>query len=354
MKKIRIGGKIIGDDAPCFVIAEMAWSHDGSLEKAIKIVDGAADAKADAICMHFTSVKDYMTEDYGIKKGVSVDIGKETVYQYLERANLKYDEWKALVLRAKQRNLSVCVMCNDAASVDFAASLGADAFVIPPAAMVEEDFIRKIGRQAKPLLIRAGGSTINEVKKDIEWLREEGNANIALIHGFQNFPTPPEEMHLRFLITLKQMFGLPVGFADHVDAESELAPIVPLVALGAGANIIEKHITHDRGLRGEDFESALNPGEFKKFVEMLREVEKSLGLAEVRELSEKEKSYRMIVRKRAVAAGDIAPGTIITRDMVLFKRASEGVYPDELGKIVGKKAKYAIVKDEGLTTDKFE
>ncbi len=352
MKSVNINNKIISDTNPCFIIAEMAWSHDGSVEKAIKILDGASDAKADAICMHFTSVKDYMTEDYGLKHGVSVELNQETVYQYLERVNLKNEEWKKLVFHAKKQGLSVCIMCNDIPSIEFANSLDIDCYIIPPAAMVEENFVRNIGKRQKPVMVRIGGATLLEIEQTIKWINDEGNNNIVLIHGFQNFPTPLEEMHIKFIDTLKKRFSCPVGFADHVDAESEKALLIPLVSIGAGANLIEKHLTHNRGLKGEDFESALNPDEFRKLVQDIRECEKSLGSSEIRDLSEKEKKYRLMSRKRVVAVRDIKNGEHITKNLITFKRANEGIYPDEVSKIFGKKAKTNIKREEGITLDK--
>lgn len=131
-----------------------------------------------------------------------------------------------------------------------------------------------------------------------------------------------------------------------------MALIIPLMALPFGANVIEKHVTHDRSLKGEDFESALDPKDFELFVRNIREVEKSFGLSSVRPFSEDELNYRQVVRKRAVASRDIKKGEKITENNIVFKRADEGVFPDEIQYLLGKATNKPIKKNEPITWDK--
>jgi len=354
MRNVKVGNKTIGDGHSTFVIAEMACSHDGSIDKAKKIIKAAADAKADAICLHITSMEDYMVPQYRSGKG-RVSAGKETqpIYEYLNSINLNRDAWRALFPYAKKLNLLICAMCNDIPSVALASKLGTDAYIISPASLAEEDFVREIARKKKPIFLRTGGALIEEIERAISWVREIGNENIVLIYGFQSYPTKLEDMHLKFIQTLKQMFFLPVGFADHVDGGSELALVVPLVALPSGANVIEKHLTHNRSLRGEDFESALNPDDFKKFVQNLREIEKAFGCSWVRSLSKAEMDYRQVVRKRAVAAQDIKAGEKITKRKIAFKRSDDGIFPDEITFLIGRVTRKNIRKNEPITWDKI-
>lgn len=353
MKNVKVGNKTIGDGYPTFIIAEMAYSHDGSIDKAKKIIKAAADANADAICLHITSMEDYMVPQYGSGKG-RVSAGKETkpIYEYLNSINLNEDAWKTLFPYAKKLNLLICAMCNDIPSVAIASKLEADACVISPASLAEEDFVKGVAGRGNPVFLRIGGALLVEVEQAISWIKEGGNEDIMLIHGFQSYPTKLEEMHLNFIQTLKQMFLLPVGFADHTDGGSELALVVPLAALPFGANVIEKHLTHDRSQKGEDFESALDPNDFKRFVQNLREIEKAFGSPSVRPLSKEELNYRQVVRKRTVANRNIRKGEMITRKMIAFKRSDEGVFPDECDRLIGRVATKDMKKNEPLTWDK--
>lgn len=350
-----MGNKKIGDGCPTFVIAEMAWSHDGSRGKARKIIDAAADAGADAICFHLTSMEDYMVPHYRTGKG-RVSAGKETlpIYKYLKNINLGRKDWAELYPHAKKRGLMICSMCNDLPSVHLASELGTDAYVISPSSLAEEDLLKEMAKRKRPVFLRTGGALMGEVEKAISWIKEAGGRDVVLIYGFQSYPTKLAEMHLMFMPTLKQKFSVPVGFADHTDGSSELAPVVPLLALAFGANVIEKHLTHDRGLRGEDFESALDPAVFEKFVKNLREIEKTLGSPKVRPLSKAELAYREVARKRTVAAADIKKGEKITRDKLAFKRSDDGIFPDEIGRVLGKTAIENMKKNDAITLKKVK
>jgi sialic acid synthase SpsE len=352
MKSIEVKDKIIGDGYSTFIVAEMAWSHDGSIEKAKKIIKAAAEANADDINLHITSLEDYMIPQYGSGRA-RVSAGKDVqhIYNYLKSINLDRKDWVELFQYAKKQGLIISAMCNDLPSVEFASDLEPDIYVISPSCFCEEDLIREIAEKKKPIFLRIGGAYLGEIERAIFLIKEFGNSDIALIHGFQNYPTKLENMNLKFIQSLKQMFSLPVGFADHTDGDSELALVVPLVALPLGANIIEKHITHDRSLRGEDFESALDPGNFKKFVLNLREIEKTFGSPSIKPFSEDEINYRQVLKKRTVANRDIKKNEQLTKDNMTFKRSDEGVYPDESKYLIGRTVKDGIKKNEPITWD---
>jgi sialic acid synthase SpsE len=347
MKSVTVQGKMIGDDQPVYIIAEMAWSHDGSVENAKAIIKGAADAGADAISVHITSVKDYMVRNYGSAAGKGVSAGKEqeVIYNYLESINPQDADWEELFAYARSLGLAVCAMPNDIQSLRLCKKLEPDAYVIAAACFIEEEFVSEVAGEMKPVILRIGGATLGETESTVNLIRQQGSGEMVLLHGFQSYPTRIEDTHLNLLPTLKIAFQLPVGLADHVDAESPLALIVPLVALASGASVIEKHVTHDRKLKGEDFESALNPDELKQFVGYTREVEKSFGSSSFTPLSEAEKRYREVSRKRTVATRLIKKGEKIAREDITFKRADDGIYPDEIGFVVGRTAKEDIKED---------
>ena len=339
-----------------FVIAEMAWSHDGSPDNAKKIIKGAAEAGADAVNFHITSMKDYMVKDYGCAAGQTLSAGKEEekIYDYLEKINLKNRDWEELFPYAKNLGLDICVMPNDFESFNFSKKLNPDNYVIASACFLEEDFIREVAKQKKPVILRIGGATLSEIEKVVNLIKAEGNDEIILLHGIQLYPTKLEDARLNLIPSLKRIFGLPVGLADHIDAESELALIIPLIALPMGIAVIEKHLTYDRSLKGEDIEAALNPDEFKKFVEYIRAGERALGESYFKELSEGELKYRNVSRKRAVAAQKINKGEEVTRDKITFKRADEGLSPSEIKSLIGRKANCDIEEDNPILWDKVE
>lgn len=350
MKIIRIGSKKIGDGCPTFVVAEMAWSHDGSLEKAKAIVQAASDAGADAINLHITSLPDYMVPHYGSGKGrISQDKGEESIYEYLARINLSASDWDAIIRYARRLGLMVSTMCNDMVSLNLVAGLEPDIYMIHSSCLSDQEFVRSVAEQHRPVFISTGGSTLGEIEQAIMTIREARNDEIVLLYGFQNYPTKLKDVHLLYMRSLKQLFDLSIGYSDHTDGNSPLALIAPLMAVALGANVLEKHLTHNRSMKGEDWESALNPDEFKTFVQYLREIEKMFGSPGLRPFSPSELHYREVVKKRAVARVAIHKGEKLSKDKVVFKRSDEGVYPEELKHLLGRPVSRNLQANDGIT-----
>lgn len=335
-----------------YVIAEMAYSHDGSTDLAIDICEKAARAGADAISIHITHMPDYMVRHYGAGPG-RVSEGKDTkpIYDYLVEISLPFDEWAIVAEKAKGLGLDVVVMPNDGASLDFALTLSPDAFVLSAACFEEFDFISRVGDAGLPVYLRVGGATLGEVETVIGLLEDADSGPITLLYGHQNYPTGVEDTNLNYLKLLAATYGKPVGLADHIDADDEFSIVLPAMAVAMGVRCVEKHLTHDRGLRGEDFESALNEDEFGLMVERLRKAEKALGPASLNQIAAASVAYRANVRKRIVAARDIAAGEIISRDAVACKRSDEGLAPSQMSLVVGRRAVNPIETDTGISFD---
>lgn len=147
------------------VIAEMAYSHDGKREFAEKIVRDAAAAGADAVSIHITHMPDYMVRHYGSGPG-RVSAGKETssIYDYLVGISLSFDDWRAVAATARDADLDLVVMPNDAPSLAFAKTLDPAALVVPPASFEDREFVEEIGRACKPVYVRVGGATMGEIE----------------------------------------------------------------------------------------------------------------------------------------------------------------------------------------------
>ncbi len=331
------------------VIAEMAYSHDGKREFAEKIVRDAAAAGADAVSIHITHMPDYMVRHYGSGPG-RVSAGKETssIYDYLVGISLSFDDWRAVAATARDADLDLVVMPNDAPSLAFAKTLDPAALVVPPASFEDREFVEEIGRACKPVYVRVGGATMGEIEAVINQIRGVGNDEITLLYGHQNYPTNIAETNLMFLTCLKETFGCAVGVADHIDAEDDFATIAALLAIPLGITCIEKHMTHDRAKRGEDFESALNRDEFERLVERVRKAEQALGTRYAAPLDEPSIKYRNVVRKRLVASRDIKAGERLTADAIASKRADEGVSPALKSAFVGMTAAVDMPRDAGI------
>ena len=333
----------------------MAWAHDGSIEKAIKILHGAKVTGANAVSIHVTDMPTYMVPYYGRGEG-KVSAGREhlDIYKYLERINLSCENWKSFALEARKLNIDLCVMANDMISLNFAKKeLNPKYFVISAASFIETDFVIKVAQCDCPTLFRIGGATLGEIEQTIGVFRQHSQAEIVLLHGFQNYPTKIEETNLYQLNALKEMFGVSVGLADHIDGGHIDAQIMPLLAIPLGATYIEKHITFDRNEKGEDFESALGLADFKQFVGFVRDAELVLGVKNWSALSPATLRYRGVSRKKIVAARNIEKDKAIEKSDVVFKRSDVGLQPDQLGYIIGRRTSENIQENDAITLEKL-
>jgi N-acetylneuraminate synthase/N,N'-diacetyllegionaminate synthase len=208
--------------------------------------------------------------------------------------------------------------------------------------------LKYAARKDKPIILGTGMSNIKEVKEAIKAIETEKNNQIIVLHCTTNYPCPLEEVNLRALITMQKELNCLIGYSDHT-----LGVLVPIMATTLGAAIIEKHFTIDRNLPGPDHRASLEPEELKNMVTEIKNVEKAMGSRE-KKPTDSEKEIMPLVRKSIVANKDIKEGTTISEDMVIVKRPGTGLKPANLDKIIGKKTKRFIAKDEIFQLDMVE
>ena len=310
----------------------MACSHEGKPEFAKKIIDGAGKSGADAI-------------QFQIWKLNSMMVPHHPDYSEDLKLEMSYDIWTELAKFSRDRypNMQIIACVYEESSVDFANSIHVDAFKIHSADLSNPDFIQYIAKKGKRIDLSVGASSIVEIQNAVEWINNTSNSNIWLMYGYQNFPTKIEDINLDYMIKLKNLFELPMGYQDHTDADKNESFWIPAAAIGMGIQIIEKHITHDRVYSGIDHEAALDVNEFLQFVNMIRSIELSKGVSKPKPFSEAELTYRKYSKKSIVARNNLDSGKVITKDDILFMRADIlGLPPDQCNKIIGKKSKQMI------------
>lgn len=312
-----------------YIIAEMACSHEGDPDLALKIIDGAGKAGADAVQFQIWSLPDMVVPHH-----------KD--YELLERLELSRNQWQSLAeyVRKKYPDMDIIACVYETGSVDFADSMGADAFKIHSADLSNPGFIKHVAKTGKRIDLSVGASTLDEIHNAVQWIKDEKRSgDIWMMYGYQTFPTPTKAIHLRFIHKLQKLFELPVGYQDHSDGDSEAAFWLPAAAVGMDVDCLEKHITHDRSFKGVDHQAALNPDEFEAFVKMVRELDAAKGLSIPRPFLVEEMSYRKNSKKSIVAAREIKSGETIDSGDLLYMRADTlGLPPDRAARITGKKA----------------
>jgi N,N'-diacetyllegionaminate synthase len=326
-----------------YIIAEMACSHEGDPALARKIIDGAGKAGADAIQFQIWTLKDMMVPHH-------------PDYDIVARLELPRQEWAELAAYARSRyeKMHIIACVNESGSVDFCEEINVDAYKLHSSDLSNPEIIKYVSATGKRIDLSVGASTLDEIQTAMQWIREASDSDIWMMYGYQNFPTPTNAVHLDYMVTLRDLFQLPIGYQDHSDAEAEGSFWLPAAAAGMGVDILEKHITHDRSFKGIDHEAALNPDEFLRFVSMVREIESARGVPLPRPFSEEELRYRKYSKKSIVAARDISAGSALARDDVFFMRSdSLGLPPDQFERLSGRTVKsdiaaYQLIQDDDV------
>ncbi len=344
MRLIEIGDRAVGPGRPCFVIAEAGVNHNGDLPTALRMVEAAADAGADAVKFQTFRAERLVTcsapkADYQQR---TTDPA-ESQYEMLSRLELPEAAYGPVLERCRVRGILFLSTPFDEESADFLERLGVPAFKVPSGEITNLHFLAHLAAKRKPLIVSTGMATLGEVEVAVQTIRAAGNEEIVLLQCASEYPAPPASANLRAMATLRQAFGVPVGFSDHTEGSA-----VALAAVALGACLIEKHFTLNRGLPGPDHAASAEPDELAVLVRDIRRVEAALG--DGRKVpSPAEAQTAAVARKSLVAACDIPAGAVLTDAMIAVRRPGTGLPPATRPQVVGRTARAAIPGGTPLT-----
>lgn len=326
----------------CFVIAEAGVNHNGRLDLARDLVDAAADAGADAV-----KFQTYTTERL-VSRGTSTPTyqrrsGETDQYAMLERYELTPDEFASLADHCRDRDIEFVSTPYDLGSVELLTDLGVDRIKVASADIVNKPLLQRIGREDGQVILSTGMATVEETARALEWLREAGAADVATLHCVSEYPTELDDLNLRFMERLADVFDVPVGFSDHT-----LGLTAPTAAVALGATIIEKHLTLDTAMEGPDHEASLEPEEFERLVTRIRECERALG--EPRNpLTDQERSNADRMRPSLHAATDLSEGDRLTDEAVAVVRPADGLPPLFYDRVTGAPLRRDLEAGDAIT-----
>ena len=333
-KEITIRNRVITPtmDVP-YIIAEMACAHDGDLEKAKRLVDSAVNGGADAVQFEIFEPKDNI-------------VPMSDVHDLLCSIYFTKEEWKELYDYTRQFDIAISTFAYDYPSLELGLELGSDFVKLNSSDLSNPHMVKGCAESGLPFTVGTGSSTFEEISKTLKMALEHGGDQAILMHGLQNFPTNFENVQVRRMNILRDSFDCLVGYADHTDANDPLSKIIDLVAVGMGASILEKHITIDRSEEGIDYQAALEPAEFKEYVELMKVGYTGLGPLRVIPFKENDYSYRRFQKKSIVANRDIKAGEVLDENNTAFLRnpATPGISPMDYEMVYGKKTNADIAK----------
>jgi len=335
---LAIGSRLVGEGQPCLVVAHASTAHEGKAAVALRLIEAAFQAGADAIA-------------FSIFRAGELVARRHPERQELEAAELEPREWRRVLEAARASGLLVVAEAFDVASRDLALEAGAHAFQTHPTDLDHPELVKALAGSGRPLLLGAGSGSEALLRAALEL----AGASVALLLGPAAVPAAPEELRLADLAALRERYGVPVGLIDASDGASAFALVAPALAAAHGASFVEKRIALDRSRKGRDLAAALAPEEFYRTVELLRQAERARGDGLGQEAAARHAGAR---GRSIVAASLIGRGDVLTAERLLFKRTDErferGLAPAEAHRIIGRRAARPIQADETIKEDMLE
>lgn len=328
--------RLIGDDAPAFLIAEISANHDGDLSQALALVDLAAEAGFDAVKLQtYTALSLTVPSDHPTAR-VDAVWGAANLYELYSQAAMPMEFHEPLFERISEKGMIPFTTLYDPRDLDFVEALGNSLYKIASFEISHFSLLRAVAGTGKPIILSTGAANLGEVEEALDVLDEAKSGPVILLHCCSAYPTPPEAAGLRAITTLRHAFGRPVGFSDHT-----VGPQIPLAAVTLGACAIEKHITNDRARPGPDHRFSADPAEMRMMVRFIRDAEKAVGDGR-KTVREVEKVNRAVGKRSIYVVADIAPGERLSEDNVRVIRPGAGMHPRHWTEILGREARHAL------------
>ncbi|WP_252255069.1 pseudaminic acid synthase [Clostridium sp. ZBS12] len=337
--EIKIGNKIIGENSPVFIIAEMSANHLQDFDKAVEIIKAAKKAGADAIKLQ-TYTPDTITIDcdneyFQITQGTIWD--GTTLHKLYEEAYTPWD-WQPKLKEIAEKDGLICFSSPfDNTSVDFLEEMDVSAYKVASFEITDIPFIEYISSKGKPVIMSTGIANLSDIEEAVNACKRVENNQVILLKCTSAYPAPVEQANLMTIPNMAKTFDVVAGLSDHT-----LGSSVSIAAVALGAKVIEKHFTLSRKDGGPDAAFSMEPHEFKQMVEDIRNVEKALGKVTY-ELTEKQKKSKEHSRSLFVVK-DIKKGEMFTEENVRSIRPGFGMKTKYIKDILGKTAKMDLKK----------
>ncbi len=348
MGAFAIGDRQVGRDHPPYLVAEAGVNHNGDPDLALRLVDAAAEAGADAVKFQTFRAAALATSAATAAAYQRERTGATSQVEMLRRLELPREALAAAFARARQRGIAAFSTPFDVESVALLVELGVPALKVGSGDLTNLILLRAVAGAGRPVILSTGMATLAEVDAAVAAVRAAGNPPLALLHCLSAYPAPPAETNLRAIAAMRERYDLEVGFSDHTTGHA-----VPVAAIGLGATIIEKHLTLDHGLPGPDHAASLEPSSLRILAGLLREAHAALGDGRKRP-QPSEMETRELVRRSLVAARDLAPGTVLAAPDLDAKRPAHGISPLRLDEVLGRRLRRGVVADAAIGADDLE
>jgi len=339
---VIIGDRHVGENEPCFIIAEAGSNHNGDFDQARRLIDVAVAARADAVKFQVFRARRMYPKQAGQSDYLKI---QRSIYEIITEMEMPYDWIPQLAEHCRTQGILFMSSVFDPDSIR-----QLDPYLavhkIASYEMTHAPLVEAVARCGKPVICSTGAADLAEVEEAVRGFAATGNPNLILLQCTAAYPAPPASLNVRAVATMKTVFGVPIGFSDH----SRDPVTAPTAAVAAGADVIEKHFTLSNDLPGPDHRFALEPHELKLMVESIRRTEVVLGSGEKKH-GAVEKELREFARRSVFAVRDIAVGEVFSAenlDVLRNGNLPPGLPPAEFPRILGRKAARAVAAETAL------
>ena len=330
------------------IIAEAGVNHNGNFELAKQLVDKAVEGGADIVKFQTCKAENVISRYADKAEYQKVTTGEaDSQLEMVRKLMLAYEEYGKLKDYCDEKGIEFLSTAFDLPSVDYLHSIGMRRWKIPSGEITNLPLLIKIAKLGEPIIVSTGMSELSEVGDAIKVLKENGAGEITILHCTTEYPAPYEDVNLKAIDTMKETFGLPVGYSDHTKGLE-----IPVAAVARGACVIEKHFTLDRNMEGPDHKASIEPDELKQMVDMIRHVEVAIGDG-VKKVSPSELKNQDIARKSIIAMTAIKAGDVFTEENITTKRPGSGINPMKWFDLLGKTAKHDYQEDYLIEEDEL-
>ncbi|MBB4823663.1 N-acetylneuraminate synthase [Sporosarcina luteola] len=346
---MKIGNRNIGKSEKPFIIAEMSGNHNHSLERALKIVDLAAEAGADAVKLQTytpdTMTLDIHTGEFFIESDTNLWKG-QSLYNLYKEAYTPWEWHETIFNRCKKHGILGFSSPFDETAVDFLEALDVPAYKIASFENVDIPLIKKVAATGKPVIISTGMASVAEIEEAVQAVRSQGNDQLVLLKCTSTYPATPENSNIATIPHMRELFGTEVGLSDHT-----MGVGTAIAAVTLGATVIEKHFTTSRAEGGVDAAFSMEPHELKLLVEETERAWSSLGTVKYGPTDAEKPSLDH--RRSLYIGADLKAGDVLTKDNIRVIRPGHGLAPKHLELVMGKTLKEDAAKGTPLSWDQL-
>lgn len=339
MKNVKLGNKWVGDDYPCYIVAEIGTAYK-NFQEGKKLIDAGLEIGVDAIKIQTFEAETITTKNNFLDLE---ETGFVLQYELFKKLEISKEEQLKVVKYANEKNMPIFSAPSHINDLEIMKQMNLSFYKTGSDLACHIPLLTELGNLGKPIIISTGMCDMDDVKEAVSTIQETGNEQIIIMHCVSDYPLKPEDVNLSVMQRLKEKFQIPVGFSDH-----SIGILTCLAAAAFGANIVEKHLRHTENTPSPDDIHSLSVEEFKKLVNDIRYFEKTKGSG-IKEPTLSELKNRLTSRVSIIATNDIPKGSKINNNVVDVRRPGTGIPPKFLSEIIGKTTLKEIKKDQPLS-----